>query len=379
MTHDKEIDIFFRLLKYSLHLGDELVPHYDGSVGGSDALWLRSMAKDQGVSAIMFDAVCSYMGEAMPDELALPWLSLKKKVEQWGLKQREAAAALSSILRESGVRMMLVKGLSTSLLYPEPLLREYGDIDIYCFDDYEKVNAMATAAGAAIEEEDDKHALFHFRGIPVENHRTLNYEHLNRSNTVVAKYMLKIVEDRPLAEEALGGVLVPSPNGRALHMMMHTLTHLAWSGIPARNLADWTLLTKKFGSEIDWNLLRDIWSEASTLRAVSIINRICVEHMGMEPSWLSSGLVEDMAALSSDDVDFVLSAIMNPCRSSADTPMALRKIWRRFRRYFVRKRMHRIVYDEAFPDGIIKGVTGRSLKEMVLGRGRKGGDAGDIG
>jgi len=357
----KEHNIFFELLQYAVKNKSSLPEEYCSP----DRLF--NISHEQGVSVMLFETVREYLGEErFPDEVALPWFSLRKKSEIFARKQRQAVIDLAEKLSLEGVRLMLMKGPATALLYPEPLYRESGDIDIYCFGDYEKVNEIASANGCPVSEEDSKHSSFTFNDITVENHRALNYPELNKANEVMAKRMLEEFNKEPVTCAEMPGVFLPSPTARAMYLMMHSLTHLAWSGIPVRNLLDWSLLIRRHSNEIDWKKVHDTFKEAGLLRPVAIINSICRDYLGADISSLGSAFASDIESYAKgQNLEDVLSAILSPQQSSSSMKSPLKKLQVRIKRYNTRCKLHKIIYGEPMPDGFFKGVVGKSIFEFI--------------
>lgn len=63
----------------------------------------------------------------------------------------------------------LLKGLGLSIYYPRPEHRECGDIDLW-LDNCDKGNRLIEELGIKINYDSEKHAVFHYKGVMVENH-----------------------------------------------------------------------------------------------------------------------------------------------------------------------------------------------------------------
>ncbi len=183
-----------------------------------------------GVTAFVYDTISDM---AMPRKIAISWALSAENIEARYRKQYSAAQHLSEMYRENGIRMMILKGIGLSRFYPRPETRECGDIDIYLFDGYEKGNELI---GGKVSYH-DKHAVFTFEGVNVENHYEFVHTYVEVQNDL--KYLLDkygVVDD--------GEFLFPAPEFDLVFTLRHAANHIR-EGIPLRQIIDWTLLLQK--------------------------------------------------------------------------------------------------------------------------------------
>lgn len=334
-------NVFFSIIRSAIGTDNAIV-----SLQLTAKQWIDifQMSKKQGLSAVVFEEIIAHDNN-MPFAVKMEWAFHVNHIKERHEKQLAVTQQLAEFLGEKDIKMLLLKGNGLALYYPHPELRECGDIDIYCFGDYDKVNQLIVNEGIGIDEEDSKHAHFFFKDVAVENHRKFNYE-LNAANKIVSRELTAHFDENPVTDERIPNVFFADLNINALYVMMHTLNHLPWSGIPVRNLVDWTLFLKENHERLDWNYLGNIWKESGLLNAVVILSEICKTQLGCK--WFDLD-----AEIKTDDYQYVMYYIMNPWVQSSATKNKFRKVQRKIDQYYRHKKMHFIVYQEHFPDSLL--------------------------
>jgi len=356
-----------------------------GTAGGvlEDALrsftpwqWGRlcELAVQQNVGAIVYQEL-RRLGAALPEPIEQQWSTFAEYAQGKFDAQLMALTHLAQVLLDEGIKVMVLKGLSLALLYPEPQLRECSDVDIFCFGQYERVNELLLRKGliAGIDEENDKHCAFTFDGISVENHRYFS-EYVNEANVLIGNEILRMSEEPALSDPRIEGIFFPSPGMGAHFLMMHTLSHLAWSGITIRHLIDCGLYFRKYCSEsqqvscrqteienqqvincnhtIDRGKTIAVWEKAGIAGAAMDICRLCEETLGLPTGMIPSGWDQNFS-----DTTFIINSLLHPLKTSSQTRNPLCKLIRKVRWYRYRSVIHPIVYGVKFPDSFWKSFS----------------------
>lgn len=131
---------------------------------------LMDMSAEQGVLAWVWDGICK-----LPVELQPP----RQQRINWGLSaqeiwdtydyQKSVLIDMVKVCEQKDVRLLVFKGISLSLFYPNPANRPAGDIDIFLFGDYSKGNVIL--ANNKLDRENGKCSEFCYQGVKIENHR----------------------------------------------------------------------------------------------------------------------------------------------------------------------------------------------------------------
>lgn len=181
---------------------------------------LMDYASEQGLLAWVWDGICK-MG--MQDHLS------RQQRINWGLSAQEIwdrynmqKAVLVNLISEcqiNNMRLLLLKGIGLSTLYPNPKSRPCGDIDIFLFDDYEKGNELFAKGEGYIGVKD---LGFYYDGVYIENHHTLIYTD-TKKRVKANDYIKKSLSECSLNAD---GYYELPPIANVVYLLLHTLSHM---------------------------------------------------------------------------------------------------------------------------------------------------------
>ena len=197
---------------------------------------LMDMSAEQGVLAWVWDGICKLPKELKPPRLqSINWgLSAQEVWDTYG-KQMRVLEGMVSSCKENGIRLLLLKGIGLSRLYPKPESRPSSDIDIYLFEDYEKGNRLFT--GHDIKRI-DKHASFQIDNVLIENHYSF-FEPNTRQKKRILKYINSTLDDVRLTSY---GYYVLCPMADMVFLTLHTLKHFTEKRlIQMKNIVDFAV------------------------------------------------------------------------------------------------------------------------------------------
>lgn len=333
----------FALLRASLRGSGsgELPP-----VGGSAATWeeVCGLAARQGVLGVVWEElerlpVC----RRPPTPLWLRWAFETGRIEQRWRRQRRAVARLAAFYSRHGIPMMLLKGYALSLCYPVPEHRPCGDVDIWLFGSQPVADAVLTRElGIEIDTGREHHTVFRLDDIPVENHRELLDTRSHASNARF-ELLLRSLAAAPEAWTEVEDVRVylPSPTFQALFLLRHAAVHFAGCGIRLRHFVDWTLFVASCHDRVDWPLVEEAVRESGMGPFADAFRAICIDRLGLNPAWIPpvrrNPLLERR----------MLEAVLHPPLPGEVPRARLAGIWFRLRRWWARREMYRMVYDES--------------------------------
>ena len=222
-------------------------------VSREDWTQVLRLASRGGVTALAFEGAVGLPEELRPSrDLLLGWGVNAHRLADRYRRQEETAGELARRLGERSVRMMVLKGLGTARYYPQPSLRECGDIDIWLFGRWEDGNRFARENGLEVENHNAKHSVFAFRGTPVENHRTFLDETLYAMDRRLDRELGSILQQNPCQEAQIGEgeVFFPPADFDALFLARHTAMHFT-AGLSLRHLTDWACFLDTQSGRLD--------------------------------------------------------------------------------------------------------------------------------
>lgn len=210
---------------------------------------LRKLSAEQGVLSWVWDGICKLPEDQLPPRfIRIGWDLSAQQVWDRYQRQKDVLKELIEICRTHDMRLMLLKGISLSHLYPKPQSRPSGDIDIYLFEDFKKGNKVFS-----LDESTDTglHTEFIYKGVHVENHEMIVYPNTS-TKKLVSQYL---AERAGLAAMSSDGYWVLETKDNLVYLMMHALNHVNFSYnvsfLNIKNLTDIAMMIAHYQEE--WN------------------------------------------------------------------------------------------------------------------------------
>lgn len=207
-------------------------------------------ALQQQVLAMTFPAMSALPKEQRPEfTLWSKWMAYAQSVADQSARKRQVVEKMGGWLAEEGLATMLLKGFSLSVLYPNPTLREFCDLDIFSGTDYAAVNACFRKHSVEVGKPDGHHARLIVDGVAVEHHHSFGNSRVRQGNAYSIEEVLQrfaISDPRPTA---LPGICFPCPALTALYTGWHAYKHFMHEKIELRHVIDWALALRQLTQE----------------------------------------------------------------------------------------------------------------------------------
>lgn len=330
------------------------------------------LAAVQGVLAIAWDGLQQLIAsgqipsEQQPSrETLLRWFANVDSIERSYAKQRKAIHKLASFYTQNGFEMMLMKGYGLSLSYPTPEHRPCGDIDIWLYGRQQEADALLREKhNVAICEDKHHHTTFNIGGILVENHYDFINVHSHASNMAIEQELKRLaVTDGSERIEVEGApVTLPSPDFNALFLLKHMAAHFAAIEIGLRHICDWAIFVRKYGKRVDWRLLSRTAEQFNMHRFLWAVNRICVDHLGIDEA-LFAGLVGSDKALAERILNDILAPEFNEEQPEGNP---LKIVWFKWRRWWANRWKHKLVYRDSLAATFVHQVIAHLRKPKSI-------------
>ncbi|MGI6292392.1 MAG: nucleotidyltransferase family protein [Bacteroidales bacterium] len=263
-------------------------PLYDLFSGMNNEDWevIFKQASIQGVMGIAYDGLFPWIDKIkVPQQLLLKWTANVDAMEKRYNKQYETLETLIAFYAKNNIKVLILKGIGLSMLYPYPFHREGGDIDIYLFDDFSKGNELIESVGIKFDKDKNvnpKHSVFYWKNIYVENHQWfLNWHGIFKKNKHI-EFILRQEARVENCEKVMIGnqeAYVPSSAFNALYIMGHMASHMISSSIAVRHLCDWAVFLNKYYAEIDLQKIENVFAKTNLFKSYKIINNLILKHI----------------------------------------------------------------------------------------------------
>lgn len=238
-----------------------------------------------GVSAICYEAVKLLPSDRRPDfDLLLRWDLSAQWIREGFRCRNKRTQELHSLLESAGMEMLLLKGVTFADNYPQPELRECGDVDFVGLPDFEACNAFLESQGVNLRMSHKRHASFLYRGVFFENHTldpTGGYDRVHRRTIDL------ISEALPKAHRRQDACLELDPVTQAVFLLKHIVQHVCYCGgrIALRMILDLALLLRRHPEvQSQWE---DVLRKVDLLKfsELMLCASDCLLSTGFRPEW----------------------------------------------------------------------------------------------
>lgn len=247
-------DLFFELIQVALGKRERLsrVPTDD------EWRYLYRESRRQSVGGVAFTAldVLSKSGQKPPTALLYEWMGLSEQVRSQNVLMNKEAARLTNLFEQEGHNTAILKGQANARLYPQPLTRQPGDIDIWLDGGKDKIIETIRRLGLITDEivrfamDGDTTISYHHihlkkneAGVDVEIHFRPSS---GNKNPFTNKRLQRFLEDEINRENERvpEGFRVPSVRFALVMQLSHIQRHLMSEGIGLRHIIDYYYLLK---------------------------------------------------------------------------------------------------------------------------------------
>ena len=218
-----------------------------------------TLARQQTVTGIAFRGLDFLPEEAAPPMVvAAKWMAHADRIEQSNRIMNGTVAKLYGHFASAGVEAVLQKGQGVAAMYPEPLLRECGDIDFY-FPGHDGVSdPLSGIPGAVRKRQPDNSWSYLVDGIVVEHHAVL----VDIQSPRAKRYVKRLIEERGFEKVVTRDgveVMVPAPEVNLLLLSSHILKHAFGVGIGLRQFCDYAVAKRYYEGRVNEEEMREIW------------------------------------------------------------------------------------------------------------------------
>ncbi len=274
--------LFFQLLRVGLGT-DHIVQLPNNNCSDINV----DFAIKQGVGAFVFDGIQKAIDLKMiaPDSInrntKMRLYAHTLQVEKACREQYTKASELSSLFAANGIRVIVLKGISAGINYPQPLHRLCGDFDCYLMGDYDKGNEIARKAGAEVGYHSYKHSHICYEGLMVENHQFCTAHRGNRQMKRFERCLQELLGKN--GSNRIGDTCMECPSSlfNAIYLTHHAKEHFIFEGITLRHLCDWAMFLDKHAEEIDWQRFQTMADEYGLRKFADTMTCLSIEYLNI--------------------------------------------------------------------------------------------------
>lgn len=228
---------FFQLLRLAIGSSME-VPQ----IAKEEWPAIYALAQKQALLGIAFDGMRKMEASAEVDpDLLMTWMGKCKLIERRNYKHLAAVVKAVGWFRKKGFRSCILKGVDNALLYPNPMHRVSGDIDVWVEGRPSEVIAFVRSI-APKEKASYHHIEFpRLDDIPVEAHYRPCYLQNPWHNHRLQGFFATMAQEQFAHEVRVeqGAFATPTASFNAIYQLVHVYNHLFQEGIGLRQLLDY--------------------------------------------------------------------------------------------------------------------------------------------
>ena len=269
-THDSCINAFWELVRCGLS-GD--TPREKLFSTLDDNMWeeVYHHVTVQAVIGICYQAVQTLPKTYQPSwPLLMKWHVHANYIISSNEKQRKVWFEMNRRFRETGLRPLLMKGISIAAYYPSPLHRSTGDLDVY-IKEFDEAVKLVESWGLQV-----KHGVWHhqfvYDGVDVELHHS--YWGQNSTSENCFKEI----------NEPEGDYMVLDELANARLQIEHVVHHLLEGGVGVRHLCDWAVFVAKCQQSLDIEKLNKYFKKKKLNAFVRVFSDLAAERLGNQYS-----------------------------------------------------------------------------------------------
>ena len=293
----------------------------------SEEEWQRcyDMALQQDVLAMTFPVMTSLPKEMRPSfVLWSKWMAYAQSIAEQSQYKRQLVEKMGSWLAEDGLTTTLIKGFSLSVLYPNPELREFSDIDIFSGEDYDAVNACFAKHGVKVDSVDGHHAYLKVDGISVEHHFAF-HNTKEKCGLECPEAALQELAVKDLQPTSIKGICFPCPVFTALFVGWHAYEHFLQEKIQLRHVIDWVLALRAL-TPSDAVVVRQTIENATWSRFADTMTSIAIHQLGLPQEWFTQTEIEAAKTVTHVKEQKVWNDIINTTPTPHNTNANIRRI-----------------------------------------------------
>jgi len=259
---------------------------------------IADMAKKQSVSALISDkALTLPEGSLPPRELTMVFLTQIEQTKALNRKMINVLSKLTDEYTKEDLPFVLLKGLSNGVNYPEPLLRNPGDLDLFIYrkSDYERSKKWIGEKGIEMVDGDHIHYKFDVYGTSIENHRRITYFDHKKYDR-----QFKLWEEDLIKKENFTTIQIDDLTVRqlpaemnAFFIFQHMFRHFVHLGVGFRQFCDWILFLAKYRNGIDPVSFAELAKSYALLYPMQVFARAAVKYLDAPESIFPFGMITD--------------------------------------------------------------------------------------
>lgn len=183
-----------------------------------------------------------------PQMLKLRWLGMIQSIENRNRLMNQRSVEVSAMFARDGYRSCILKGQGNATLYPQPLRRQSGDIDIWLDGDRKEILRYTLKKFKDVPFKYQHVEFPYYKDIEVEVHYFPMYMQNPIGNYHLQRFFKQYKEQQfsntVSLPEGAGSIAIPTPTFNAVYQLTHLFIHFIIEGVGLRHFLDYYYVLK---------------------------------------------------------------------------------------------------------------------------------------
>lgn len=246
------------------------------------------LAAFQGTGPLVYDQLLKLKDLDIPANvrMQLKQLCVSNMMSQQSMLQKLAKAWKT--LEDADIDPVLLKGFGLAQYYPQPYLRQWGDMDIYVGqENYHKAcrvlrEVFPEAWHQDEEDEDYKHYNFVFDDTMIEAHRvSMTFAHPVDRRYYEHQEAMCLTKNGPKLELEGLSLTMPEDTFNVFFVFLHAWHHFSGTGMNMKQICDMAVLLHAKRDVIDKQRLKEMLKKLHLMEVWQLMMYILVQHLGV--------------------------------------------------------------------------------------------------
>lgn len=281
-------ETYLELLKAAIWDSKELTSEEVRELGSERVNEVIRLATFQGTGPLVYDQLLKLKDIEIPDALRI---KMKQQCMMSMVQQNTMMPILTNAwtaLVQADIHPVLLKGFALAQYYPQPYLRQWGDIDLYVGQkNYHKGcevlrGVFPDATHPEEENEDFKHFNFEFGNTMLEMHRiSMEFAHPRDRRYYEQLEEECLTKDGPSYEVVGLSITTPEDTFNVFFVFLHAWHHFEGTGMNIKQLCDIAVLLHAKRDVLDRGRLKEMLTKLHVMEVWLLIMYIIVQHLGL--------------------------------------------------------------------------------------------------
>ena len=257
---------------------------------------IENLAINQMVLPIAGDGVTK-MGLQLPEK----WKLFMITVAMRNCKNLDTQQKILNILKENNIQCVILKGISVSMYYHEPLHRPLGDIDILVDEEnYDKAINILTGSTERVSDYSKHKFHYHFTydGLTVEVHKFMTEYSDDKYGEFLKEHLKNALNNIEIKQYKCYNFPVLSCEFQIISLLLHTQRHFFEHKTNLRMICDYAMYIQTLTTE-DWNMIYPTLEKLNLNTFADALILLCREFLGIQINWevksnISHNIIENL-------------------------------------------------------------------------------------